>query len=67
MRIHRRIRLPLTAVTVLVIACAFISGGKLFATEKASSSSECIKCHTDLEKMDSYGAASTGGTAAIAG
>jgi hypothetical protein len=67
MKTHRRTRLTLAAITFLGIACAFGLGGKLFAAEGPASSSECIKCHTDLKKMDSYGAASAGGAAAIAG
>jgi hypothetical protein len=59
--------LTLAAITFLGVACAFGLGGKLSAAEGPASSSECVKCHTDLNKMDSYGAASVGGAAAIAG
>jgi hypothetical protein len=67
MKTYKRTRLTLPAIALLGIACAFGLGGKLFAAEGLASSSECIKCHTDLKKMDSYGAASAGGAAAIAG
>jgi hypothetical protein len=67
MRTHGRTGLTLAVVTFLGIACAFGLGGTLFAAEGPQSSSECIKCHTDLKKMDSYGAASAGGAAAVAG
>jgi hypothetical protein len=67
MKIHRTTRLTLAIVTFLGIACAFALGDTLFAAEGPASSSQCIKCHTDLKKMDSYGAASAGGAAAIAG
>ena len=67
MRNHSRTRLTLAAITLLGIACAFGLQGNAFGAEGLASSSECIKCHTDLKKMDSYGAASAGGAAAIAG
>jgi hypothetical protein len=67
MRTYRRARLTLAAITFLGIACAFGPGDKLSAEEGSASSSECIKCHSDLGRMDSYGAASAGGAAAIAG
>jgi hypothetical protein len=66
MRIHRS-RLAIAAIVFLTVALAFGLGAKLFAADETASSSECIKCHTDLDKMDSYGAASAGGAAAIAG
>jgi hypothetical protein len=59
--------LILAAFAFLVVACAIGMGGTVFAAEGPQSSSECIKCHTDLNKMDSYGAASAGGAAAVAG
>jgi hypothetical protein len=62
-----RKRLILAAITFLGVAIAFGMGNSLFAEEPADSSSECIKCHTDLEKMDQYGAAEAGKAAAIAG
>jgi hypothetical protein len=65
MKTQRRSRL--TLAVIIGIACAFGLIGNLFAAGEPSSSSACIKCHTDLEKMDSYGAASAGGAAAIAG
>ncbi len=67
MRTHRRTRLAIAAVTFLGMAFAFGPGNTARAAEEAPSSSECIKCHTDLERMDSYGAASASGAAAIAG
>ena len=67
MRTHRGTRLTLAAITFLGVAFAFGFGGKLFGAEEPASSTECINCHTDLKKMDSYGAASAGGAAAIAG
>jgi hypothetical protein len=67
MRTKRRTGLTIAAITFLGIACAFSPGGMLSAAEAPASSGECIKCHTDLKKMDSYGAASAGGAAAIAG
>lgn len=54
---------------VLATTClglAFAAVGSL-AAEELDSSSACIECHTDLEEMDSYGAASASGGAAIAG
>ncbi|GEM_PF-2286969 len=56
----------LIATTFLGLALAFGTAGPLVAQE-AESSSACIDCHTDLEEMDSYGAASASGGAAIAG
>lgn len=57
-----------TLVIFAVAGIAFVLGfaGVIFA-QAGSSSSECIKCHTDLQKMDTYGAASAGAAAAIAG
>jgi len=52
--------------TCLGLAFAFGPVGSLAAQETDPSSS-CINCHTDLEEMDSYGAASANGDAAIAG
>ena len=54
-------------VALVGLACTFGSAGALFAEEGVASSSECIRCHTDLDKMDKYGAAKAGGSAAIAG
>ncbi len=67
MRIHGKSGWALAAVGLLSIACAFGMGSRLFAADGTASSSECIKCHTDLDRMDSYGAASAAGAAAIAG
>jgi hypothetical protein len=57
----------LVASTVLGIAFVLALTGRPYAADEGTSSSECIKCHTDLKKMDTYGAASSGGAAAIAG
>ena len=38
-----------------------------FAAEGEDSSSACVKCHTDLDAMDSAGAEAAGGGGAIAG
>ena len=54
-------------VALVGLACTFGSAGALFAEEGVASSSECIRCHTDLDKMDKYGAAKASGGAAIAG
>ncbi|MCB2181762.1 MAG: hypothetical protein KQH63_07045 [Desulfobulbaceae bacterium] len=59
-------KFTLAAITLLGVAVTF-GAGMSFAGEDAGSSSSCIKCHTDLEEMDSYGAASASGGAAIAG
>jgi nitrate/TMAO reductase-like tetraheme cytochrome c subunit len=57
----------LVSVTFLGIALGVVFIGATYAADEGASSSACIKCHTDLEKMDTYGAASAGGAAAIAG
>lgn len=50
------------------IFCMFGSSGVLSAQESARSSSECIKCHTNLRLMDSYGEKTAAASAAtIAG
>jgi hypothetical protein len=67
MKTQVRTRLVFAAALFLGIAIVLAMGSSLFAEEPADSSSECIKCHTDLEKMDRYGAASAGKAAAIAG
>ncbi len=56
----------LIATTFLGLGLVFGPVGNL-AAQEADSSSACIDCHTDLEEMDSYGAASASGGAAIAG
>jgi len=61
----KRKRLTITA-SLLAIACMFGLAGKLLA-ENLASSQQCINCHTDLDRMDEYGAAASGGSAAIAG
>lgn len=67
MRTKRRTGFTLAVIGCLGVALAFGLSGTLFAAQETASSSECIKCHTDLKKMDRYGAASAGGGAAIAG
>jgi len=67
MRTFGRTRLTLAVVALMGFACAFVLGGTVFAADGSQSSSECIKCHTDLKKMDSFGASSAGGAAAVAG
>ncbi|HFQ89282.1 MAG TPA: hypothetical protein ENK27_04310 [Desulfobulbus sp.] len=56
----------LIATTFLGLVLAFGTVGS-YAAQEAGSSSACINCHTDLEAMDEYGAASASGGAAIAG
>jgi len=56
----------LCLVTIGVIGM-FASSSAIGATEGESSSSACIACHTDLEAMDNYGAASAKDGAGIAG
>ena len=51
---------------LLGLASTFGAAGML-AAEDESSSSQCINCHTDLDRMDEYGAASSGESAGIAG
>ena len=53
---------------LLGLACTVgaVSVRTLFA-EDENSSSECINCHTDLDRMDEYGAAASNGGAGIAG
>jgi hypothetical protein len=63
---NKHSRATLVSFTLMGIAFAFAFGGMPCAADEGASSA-CIKCHTDLEKMDSYGAASAGGAAAIAG
>ncbi|MEJ2032207.1 MAG: hypothetical protein P8Y63_04030 [Deltaproteobacteria bacterium] len=46
------------------LACTF---GTATAIADTASSSACINCHTDLGRMDEYGAKAAGGAAAIAG
>jgi hypothetical protein len=62
-------RVTLVSIALLGVAFAFVFGPtSLAADEKeGASSSSCISCHTDLAKMDSYGAATGGAGAAIAG
>lgn len=62
----RKKKLALTAITLMGIAVTFGTGIS-DAVEEENSSSACINCHTDLEEMDSYGAAAASGGAAIAG
>lgn len=66
MRMNKKNKLALLAASLLGFVCIMSPGGNLNAQE-ATSSSACIKCHTDLEAMDRYGAASASSAAAIAG
>ena len=59
-------KFTLAAITLFGIALTFNSG-ICFGEEDSGSSSSCINCHSDLEEMDSYGAAAASGGAAIAG
>jgi len=61
----KRKRLMITA-TFLGLVCSLSIAGTLSA-EDDSSSSACINCHTDLDRMDEFGAAASGGEAGIAG
>jgi|GEM_PF-2155687 len=67
MTIYGNSRLTVAIVALLGIAFALALGGTVFAAEEPQSSSECVKCHTDLKKMDSFGAGSAGGAAEVAG
>jgi hypothetical protein len=58
-------RLMITAA-LLGVACTLGLARTLLA-ETEISSQECINCHTDLDRMDEYGAAASGGSAGIAG
>ncbi len=60
-------RLALTGTALVGFMCAFGIAGTASAAQDADPSSACIRCHTDLEEMDSYGAAAASGAAAIAG
>ncbi len=55
-------------ITAALLGVAFTVGvaGQLYAQAEPSSQ-ECINCHTDLDRMDEYGAAAAGGSASIAG
>jgi len=66
MRIGKK-KLTVASAAMLGLACTFGLSGMLSAQEEANSSSECIKCHTDLERMDEFGAAAASSSAGIAG
>lgn len=59
-------KFTLAAITMMGVAVTFGSGISN-AVEEEELSTSCINCHTDLEEMDSYGAAAASGGAAIAG
>ncbi|MGD0887520.1 MAG: hypothetical protein ABSA46_21975 [Thermodesulfovibrionales bacterium] len=59
--------ITLVGIAFVFALGVFALGGTPFAADEGASSTACIKCHTDLNKMDSYGAASAGAGAAIAG
>jgi len=67
MKTQVRTRLVFAAALFLGVAFVFAMGNSLLAEEATDSSSECIKCHTDLEKMDRFGDSASGKAAAIAG
>jgi len=60
-------RLTLTSAALLGLACTFGVAGTVYAQADAGTSSECIRCHTDLEQMDAFGAAAASSAAGIAG
>lgn len=60
-------RLTLTSAALFGLACTFGMVGTAAAQGQAASSSECIKCHTDLDQMDAFGAAAADSSAGIAG
>jgi len=60
-------KLTLTSAALLGLACTFGIAGTVSAQDDAGSSSECIKCHTDLDQMDAFGAAAASSSAGIAG
>lgn len=57
-------KIILAAIALLGIMVTFGAGT---SGAQDSESSSCTNCHSDLEKMDSYGAAAASGGAAIAG
>lgn len=59
-------KLRIVSATLLALACTM---GAVWANAAygASTSSECVNCHTNLAEMDRYGAAAAGGAAEIAG
>jgi hypothetical protein len=58
---------PMLIAGLLAVALTAGVAGKLYA-EAALSSEQCIKCHTDLDRMDEFGAAAAeAGGASIAG
>jgi hypothetical protein len=63
----KKSKMTLVSIALLGITFAFALGGVPFAADKGASGNACIKCHTDLNRMDSYGAAGAGAGAAIAG
>jgi len=62
---NKRTKLKL-AIIIFGFVGIFSSVGQL-AAQESDSSSACIKCHTDYQAMDSYGAKAAAGAAAIAG
>lgn len=59
-------KFTLTSAALLGLACTFGLAGTI-AAQEAGSSSECIKCHTDLAQMDAFGALAASSSAGIAG
>jgi mono/diheme cytochrome c family protein len=62
-------RVALVYITLLGVAIVFAFGRTPLAADEGTevSSSSCISCHTDLAKMDSYGASSGAAEGGIAG
>lgn len=56
-----------TFAAIAIMGMAFTAGIGVSNALGQDDSSACINCHTDLEEMDSYGAAAASGGAAIAG
>ena len=66
MKIGRK-KLTVASTVLFGLSCTFGAAGWLAAQEETDASSECIACHTDLEQMDVFGAASASSSAGIAG
>ena len=59
-------KLTLSSAALFGLACTFGLTGTI-AAQEADSSSECVKCHTDLDQMDAFGAVAASSSAGIAG
>ena len=60
-------KFTLPSVALLGLVCTFGFAEMVSAEEAVSSSGECTKCHTNLDKMDAFGAAAASSSAGIAG